>query len=115
MVLMSSEIWLTDTPNTAGAISLRMRVTPGWCSRRRQRGSTPSRRRNGSWKASCSTPPANTAQASTSTGGSKRPAKNTAATMNDTLSSAGVSAGTAKRLQVLRMPAASATSEMNRM
>jgi hypothetical protein len=35
--------------------------------------------------------------------------------MKQTLSSAGVIAGTAKRFQVLRMPAESATSEMKRM
>ncbi len=60
-------------------------------------------------------PPANTAQASTITGGSKYFAKPSAATMNATLSSVGVNAGIAKRLQVLRMPPASDTSEMNRM
>jgi len=35
--------------------------------------------------------------------------------MNATFRSVGVNAGTANRLQVLRIPAASATSEMNRM
>ena len=35
--------------------------------------------------------------------------------MNATLRSVGVNAGTANRLQVLRIPAASETSEMNRM
>ena len=35
--------------------------------------------------------------------------------MNDTLSSTGVNAGTAKRLQVLSTPAASATREMKKM
>ena len=35
--------------------------------------------------------------------------------MNATLSSAGVNAGTANRLHVLRIPAASETSEMKRM
>ena len=112
MVLISSDIWLTETPNTAGAISLSTRATPGCLKFSRQRGSMPMRARNGSWSASCSSPPANTAQASASTGGSNRSAKNAAATMNDTFSSTGVMAGTAKRLQVLRMPAAIATSEM---
>ena len=35
--------------------------------------------------------------------------------MNDTLSSAGVTAGTEKRFQVLRMPAEKATSEIKTM
>ena len=81
----------------------------------RQRGSMPIFQRNGSCRASCRKPPANTAQASTSTGGSKRSAKNAAPTMNERFSSTGVIAGTANRLQVFRMPAASATSEMQTM
>ncbi len=68
--------------------------------------------RNGSCRASCAKPPANTAQASTSTGGSKRSAKNAAPAMKERFSNAGVIAGTAKRLQVFRIPAAIATSEM---
>ena len=42
-------------------------------------------------------------------------AKNTVATMNATLSSAGVIAGTPKRFHVFRIPADSDTSEMNAM
>ena len=57
----------------------------------------------------------NTAQASTMIGGSKYSAKNTAPTMKETLSSAGVIAGTENRFQVLRMPAESATREMKNM
>jgi hypothetical protein len=49
------------------------------------------------------------------TGGSKCGAAKSAIRMNETLSSTGVNAGTAKRLQVLRMPPASATSDMKRM
>ena len=64
---------------------------------------------------SCSRPPRNTAQASASTGGSNHGAANSAMPIIDRLSSTGVKAGTAKRLQVLRMPAASATSAMNKM
>ena len=41
MVLISSDTWLTDTPNTAGAISLSTRRTPGCVRSRRQRGSMP--------------------------------------------------------------------------
>src|SRR5580765_4558287 len=115
MVLMSSEICATETPKVAGAIKVSTRRTPGCEKSNRQRGSSPSLNRNGAWKASCSTPPANTAQASTRIGGSKWSAKASAATMNDTLSSTGVIAGMEKRFQVLKMPAASATSEMNAM
>ena len=49
------------------------------------------------------------------TGGSKYGAANSAPKMNDRFSSVGVSAGIAKRLQVLRTPPASDTSEMKRM
>ena len=73
------------------------------------------RERYGTCSASCSTPPANTAQASATTGGSKYLAKKSAATMNDTLSSAGVIAGTEKWFHVLSTPAEKATSEMNAM
>ena len=115
MVLISREICATDTPNSAGAMSLSTRETPGCFRFSRQRGSMPMRARNGSWNASCSAPPTNTAQASASTGGSKRSAKNAAAMMKETLSSTGVKAGTAKRLQVFSTPAARATREINRM
>src|SRR5258706_12960870 len=71
--------------------------------------------RNGSCSRSCRAPPMNTAQASASTGGSKRSAKKAAPMMNERLSSTGVNAGTAKRLQVLSTPAASATREMKTM
>ena len=57
----------------------------------------------------------NTAHASTTTGGSNQSAKNSAPTMKATLSSVGVTAGTENLFQVLRMPADSATSEMNTM
>jgi hypothetical protein len=113
--LINSEIWATETPNTAGAISLSTRATPGCRRFSRQRGNIPMRARNGSWNASCSTPPANTAHASATTGGSNHGAANAAATMNATFSSTGVNAGIEKRFHVLRTPAASATSEMNRM
>ena len=113
--LRSSDTWLTDTPNAAGTISSSTRRSPGCERSKRQRGSKPSLARNGTWQASCSAPPTNTAQASTSTGGSKRSAKNSAPTMNATLSSAGVIAGTEKRFQVFRMPAESDTSEMKTM
>ena len=57
----------------------------------------------------------NTAHASASTGGSKYGASHSAKTMNETLSSAGVNAGTENRLYVFSTPPASAVSEMNRM
>ena len=40
-------IWLTDTPNSAGNISHRMRFTPGWEKSTRGRGSKPRGRKNG--------------------------------------------------------------------
>jgi hypothetical protein len=48
-------------------------------------------------------------------GGSNQGAANSAMPMKDRFSSTGVKAGRANRLQVLRTPAASATSDMNRM
>ncbi len=52
MVLMSSDSWLIETPNAAGAISFRTRRTPGCEKSRRQRGSKPSLDRKGIWNAS---------------------------------------------------------------
>ena len=40
MVLMSSDTWLIETPNAAGAISFRIRRTPGCEKSNRQRGSS---------------------------------------------------------------------------
>ncbi len=115
MVLISRLTWPTETPSAAGAIRTRTRRTPGSENDSFGRGSMPILASAGSCSASCSTPPANTAHASTITGGSKYGAKNSAAKIKERLSSAGVSAGIAKRLQVLRIPPASETSEMNRM
>jgi hypothetical protein len=112
---MTRDTWLTETPKAAGAISVSKRRTPGCERSNRQRGMRPMRRRNGTWKASCNAPPMKTAHASATTGGSKQSAKNAAMTMKETFRSAGVMAGTEKRFQVLRIPAASATSEMNTM
>ncbi len=115
MVLIRRLTCATDTPSVAGAISLRMRRTPGSSKRRVGRGSMRIFARCGSIHASCSTPPSATPQPSASTGGSKYGASHSAATIMATLSSTGAKAGTEKRLQVLRMPAASATSEMKMM
>ena len=52
MVLISRLIWATETPSTAGAISLRMRRTPGSCQSSEKRGSMPIFFRLGSWNAS---------------------------------------------------------------
>ena len=57
----------------------------------------------------------NTPQASASTGGSKYGVAKSAMAMKARLSSTGVKAGSAKRLMVLRMPPASATSDMKKM
>ncbi len=115
MVLISSEIWLTDTPSSAGAISLRMRRTPGSESFRSKRGSRPICFSGLNCSASCSAPPRKTAHASASTGGSKYGAANSAMPMKERFSSTGVKAGMAKRLQVLSVPPASATSAMKKM
>ena len=115
MVLISSEIWLTETPRIAGAISFRMRRTPGSSRESSNRGTMPIRLSAGNCRPSCSRPPMNTAQPSASTGGSNQGAANSAMPMKQRFSSTGVKAGIAKRLQVLSTPAASATSDMNRM
>ena len=70
-MLMRRLICATDTPNIAGPMSCRMRLTPASRQSRRGRGSMPMRASAGIWKASCSAPPAKTAHASTIAGGSK--------------------------------------------
>ena len=69
--------------------------------------------------AACSTPPNITPTASASTGFSPQRANSgaphQAAAMTARFSSTGVNAGTAKRFQVLRMPADSATIDMKAM
>lgn len=105
----------TETPTMAGPIRRRMRRKPTSFQSSEKRGSMPIFFRCGNWKASCSAPPINTAQASTSTCGSKYGAAKSAMAIIATLSSTGVKAGTAKRPQVLSTPPASATSDMNRM
>ncbi len=71
MVLMISEIWLTETPRIAGSICLSTRQTP--VSRRLTRGSTsmPIFFSAGSWYSNCARPPASTPQARAMIGGSK--------------------------------------------
>ena len=64
MVSSSRLIWLTETPNSAGIMSLRMRRTPGWCQPSFGRGSRCNCVRKGSWNSSCTRPAANTPQAS---------------------------------------------------
>ena len=73
------------------------------------------RMRNGTWKASWSTPPINTAHASAITGGSIRGASQIEQPMKERFSNAGVNAGTENLPNVLSTPPASDTSEMNRM
>ena len=115
MVLIRSEICAIETPNAAGPIRYRMRRTPSSFGAQSQRGRKPSRLRAGICSASCMTPPMKAPQASASTGGSKYGAATAAARIIATFSSTGVNAGTMKRLKVLRMPPAKATSDMNRM
>ena len=115
MVLISRLICDTETPSTAGAMSLKMRCTPSSRQTGSKRGSMPIFASAGNWIANCNAPPRNTAQASASTGGSNQGAAKSAMPMKERFSRTGVKAGSAKRLQVLRMPAASATSDMNRM
>ena len=71
MVLISRLICPIDTPNTAGPICLMTRHTPSSLRSSLKRGSMPICFRNGTWNASCRTPPQNTAQASAMIGGSK--------------------------------------------
>ncbi len=125
-MLISSDNCATDTPSTAGAIWRSTRRSPGCChdarSRRGprpKRGSTPMRRSAGHCTSSCSTPPTITPTASAWIGSRPQPAKagasSQAAAIIARFSSTGVAAGTAKCRQVLRMPAASATSDMQAM
>ena len=115
MVLISRLICATETPSTAGAMSLSTRCTPSSRQTGSKRGTMPILASAGSWIASCSTPPRTTAQARARTGGSNQGAANSAMPMKDRFSSTGVNAGRANRLHVLRTPAASATSDMNSM
>ena len=71
IVLMSRLIWATETPITAGPIRVRIRFTPGSQRSSRGRGSIPILASAETWNPSWRMPPANTAQASTITGGSK--------------------------------------------
>ena len=115
MVLSSKLICATDTPNSAGAICRRMRLTPACLKSSRKRGVWPIRFSAGHCNASCRTPPISTAQASAMTGGSTWGASHSAHAMNDRLSNTGVNAGTEKRLQVFSTAPAKAVSAMNRM
>ena len=118
LVLMMIDSCATDTAKSAGSISARIRRTAASCSAARSppsRGSMPMAASAGSWTASCSTPPATTATARARIGRDSCGASHIAQAMNDTFSSTGVTAGTAKRRKVLSTPADSATSDMNRM
>ena len=57
----STLIWATEDPKIAGSISRPARLTPSWAGLQRGLGSLPMRARNGTWKASCTTPATNTA------------------------------------------------------
>ena len=90
-------IWLTETPNIAGSISLRMRPTPGWRVSRRGRGSIRMRARNGTWNSSWISPAMNTAQASANTGSANQREATSAPAISVRFRNSGVIAGTAKR------------------
>jgi len=83
------------------------------------RGIMPILSKAGTCTPNCKAPPIITPTASANTGSTpcdlNSGATKTAAPITDRLSSTGVTAGTAKRLQVLRMPALSATSDMKPM
>ena len=83
------------------------------------RGAMPILSKAGTCTPNCSTPPTITPTAKAYTGSmpwrSNSGATNKAAPMVHRLSSTGVAAGTAKRLQVLRMPALKATRDMKPM
>ena len=113
MVLSSRLTWVTEAPNRVGTISFMILRTPGSAKPQRGRGSNPSLASDGSCTASCSTPAASTPQASAITGSSMKRARPSAAAIIARFISTGLSAGTANRPQVLRMPPASAASEMN--
>ena len=92
-----------------------MRTTPSSRGSHFGIGSMRMRRRNGTWKASWSAPPANTAQASAMIGRSKYGAAKRAKPMKERFSSTGVKAGTLNEPQVLRSPTAKLVSEMKKM
>ena len=110
-MLIRREIWLTETPSVAGAMSLRIRFTPGSRKVKSNLGNMPIRRNGAICSASCKAPPMNTAQASAATGGLKYGAAKSAIAMNEIFSRTGVKAGTANRLQVLSTPPESATTD----
>ena len=125
-MLMSKEIWATETPSSAGAICARMRLTPGWRQARStapgnsaMRGAQPMAASAGSCTSACSTPPTTTPPASAITGSrpqaATRGTPHPAAAITLKFNSTGVTAGTVKRCQVFRMPAASATIDMKPM
>ena len=125
-MLISSDSCATPTPSSAGSISVSTWRTPGSCQamrRRRQvrpmRGSSPRFLSAGTCTASCRMPPSITPAAMAKIGSMpSRPnhgAPHQAAAIIDRFSSTGVAAGTAKCRQVLRMPADSATSDMQAM
>ena len=68
----------------------------------------------GSCSASCKTPPMTTAIARAKTGCDNLGAIKSVQKMNERLSKTGVNAGTRNSRQVLRMPPAKATSDINK-
>ncbi len=108
-------ICATDEPNSAGTMSLKIRRTPSWRRFRRGHGSRSSRRKKGSWNASCTTPATNTPSAAPSAGRSSSGPTQPANRIMTTLSSTGVNAATANRRCAFNTLPASAVNETNKM
>lgn len=113
MVLMISEIWLTDTPRIAGSICLSTRHTPASLRFRRGSTSMPIFFSAGSWYSNCARPPASTPHARAMIGGLKYGVSSAAKAIMATFNRVGVKAGTEKRFQVLRIAPAREDSEIS--
>ena len=121
-----SDTWATLTPSSAGSISLATLRVVGSAQAARMatqrtpiRGSRPRRSSAGTCRASCSRPPTITPTAWAKMGSmpwrANQGAPQVMDRISDTFSSTGEAAGTANFFQVLRMPPASATSDMKPM
>ncbi len=113
MVLISRLIWLTDTPNRAGIIRVRIFTTPGWCQPHLGQTSMLSWRRKGYWNKNWTRPPRKTPIAREISGRSIKGAIHQAAAIMVMLRNTGVKEDTAKRPKVLRIAPAMAVKVMN--
>ena len=98
-VSTSRLIWLTETANRVGIISVIILPTPSRSRLNLGSGNSLSLSRNGNWNSNCATPAINTPQASATTrcSGGKYGVSHKAQPISDRLSNTGVNAGTAKR------------------